>query len=190
MNKLKNLRAILVGLLCVGLLLIGIGVGVAFGEFSRFTYGGRAQLDGMVSRTFSGSLVLEEGETLHIPFVYASYGIYDAYQNIPIHGVQYQTDTSIPQGQVRVDVEYRSVYSAVQLSRYYLGNAEKNPDRTLTLYTCLQFGSPLALLMAYKDQALEDIRQHRLSDYDEILIDRVVFTVNPADQGRVVLTKP
>lgn len=190
MNKLKKLRVVMAGILCAGLLLVGIGVGVGFGEFSRFSYGGRTQLNGMVPRTFSESLVLEEGETLHVPSVYASYGTDGIYRDTPIRGVQYQTDVSVPQGQVQVDVEYRSVYSSVQVSRYYLSDFEKNPDRMLNLYTYLQFGSPLAVLMAYKDQALEDIRQHRLSDYDEILIDQVVITVNPADKGRVVLTKP
>lgn len=187
MSNLKKLRAVMAGLLCAGLLFVGIGVGVGFGEFSKFTYAGHTTLDGMVPRTYSEQLPLEEGETLHISPRHEFYGYWGAYPEEPNEGVQIKTDISIPNGQVKVDVEYRSVYSGIQVSRYYIGNGTTNLDRQLNIYTSPYYASPLAIIMAYKDQALEDIRQHKLGDYDEVLVDQVVITINPADADRVVL---
>ncbi len=187
MNKRKKARAVMAGILCAGLLFVGIGMGVAFGEFSKFTYAGRSTLDGMVPRTYSDRLTLEEGETLYVSTRYVPYSSMYTYQEEPAQGIQIKTDASVPSGQVQFDVAFRSVYSDIQISRYYLGDGTTNLDRQLNIYTTPHYGSPLAIFMAYKDRALEDIQHNKLGDYSEVLVDQVVITVHPTDADRVVL---
>lgn len=187
MSKLKKLRAVMAGILCAGLLLVGIGFGVGFGEFSSFTYAGHFPLDGMENQFYSEVLTLEEGANLHIAPQYISNGIMRASLVIPLRDIELATDNSIPSGQVKVDVSYRSVYSVIGINCYSTGNGTTNLDRQLNIYTTPPYTSPLAIFMTYKDRVLKDLQLRKLGDYDEILLDRVVITVNPADTDRIIL---
>lgn len=187
MSKLKKLRAVMAGILCAGLLLVGIGFGVAFGEFSSFTYAGHSELDGMVPRTYSDKLVLEDNARLYISANYSTYDPFNAYSGDPAQHVKLTTDSSVPKGHVKVNAMYRSVYSSLQFNCYRLNDDDSAPEWQMHLYTTPYYASPLAILMAYKDQVLEDIQQNRLGDYDEIIIEQVVITINPADADRIIL---
>lgn len=189
MRNLQKLRAAAAGILCAGLLLVGIGIGVGFVELSHFTYAGHFTLDGMTSQSYSEVLTLEDHTSLYVSPYYTPYGTISISHNTPVQGVDVETDSSLPTGQVRVDVTYRSVYSEVHLNCYEIGNGTTDPAWRLNIYTTPKSSSPLPIFMAYKDRVLNDIRQHKLGDYDEVLLDRVVIAVNPADKNRILLER-
>lgn len=186
MRDLKKFRTMMAGLLCGGLLLVGIGFGVGFGEFSRFSYGGTSTLNGMETRTSSEKLTLEDGEVLHLSPRCSFYGAFRFYYMDPLQGFQMETDSMVAPGTVLIQTDYRSVYSTVQL-RFYASDQIDGVLHQRAELCAVPDSTPLAVIMAYKNQVLADLHRNTLADYEEIQVDRVVVTVNPADAHRVIL---
>lgn len=173
-NK-RAFRLAMLGVLCAGLLMMGIGAGVAFAEYSSFTYAGqrvpeRAQLQ---SESFT-AVVDPEADKIAI----ASYG---AGLRQLAENARVEVSEELEPGTVQIDFQYRSVASKIRADwdRLPLGN-------TIRVHW-YNTGSDMDLLLTYKDQILEDIRARQLGDYGAIQLIEAVITVNPADAGKIIL---
>lgn len=173
-KRKKRFRLTMLGLLCGGLLLVGIGVGVAFAEYSAFTYAGQRVPE--QAREQSQSFTAEVDP--EAPWI-AIYGRGAGLEQLG-KAARIEVSEDLAPGTVRIDLQYRSVGSQIHASwnDAPLGNS-------IRLYYW-NSGGDVDMLMAYKDQILEDIRNHQLGDYVAVQLTEAVITVNPADAEKIV----
>lgn len=171
----KTFRLTMLGVLCAGLLLIGVGAGVAFAEFSDFTYGGQRTLNQAAEQTQTLTVPLPaEGAT----YIQAAVGPYA----VPLwEAGRIETRESVETGTAEISLRFKGV--DVKPS-YWYEDAEGSQE--INIYW-KDHGREAALFMAYKDQLLEDLMNRRLSDYIPVELTEMVVYVNPADADRVVL---
>lgn len=171
----KRFRWIMLGMLCAGLLLMGVGAGVAFAEYSSFTYAGeRLPENARLQNQSVTAMVDPEADKI----VISGYGT-GACQLAGIARIEVGED--LEPGTVRMDFQYQSVGPKLHVS--WDGDPLAS---TIRVYWDHQ-GSGIWLMMTYKDQVLEDIRNHRLGDYVALQLTEAVITVNPADAEKIVL---
>lgn len=171
----RTFRLTMLGVLCAGLLLIGIGAGVAFAEFSDFTYGGQRTLNQAAEQFQTLTVPLPAEGTTYIRCAAGPYAV-------PLgEAGQIETKESVETGTAEVSLRSRGV--DVNAS-YWFEDAEGSQE--INIYW-RDHGREVALFMAYKDQLLEDLINRRLSDYIPVELTEMVVYVNPADADRVVL---
>lgn len=172
-NK-KTFRLTMLGVLCAGLLLVGIGAGVAFAEYSAFTYAGERLPEWAQEQSQSFTAEVDP-DANWIVISGRSPGFEQLAETSRIEASEDQEP-----GTVRLDLQYRSMAPQIRVSwdQSPLGN-------TVRLYWA--GGSDVELLLAYKDQVLEDIRSHQIGDYVAGQLTEAVITVNPADEMKIVL---
>lgn len=162
---------ILIGVFCLGVLLCGIGTGVAFTEFSGFEYGGKYILGetDMQTEDFDVTFVPAEDRWTLI----GAGGAYVAGMG------EIQTDRSIPENTVRFHVTYNAkrakpfVYLDEQTNRiefsWYWRN---NNDET-------------ALMMEAKDILLKNLKEGKIASFDTVELEEVAVMVNPKNEDDV-----
>lgn len=175
MNNKRKLRMILLGVLCGGLLLAGIGAGICAFEFSGFSYGGSVVPMGenyTVTETFQ---VGKETAPVYLQsLLWNSREPLDTLTAV-------KTDASMEKGTVRVRVCYRKM-PGMEVNMY-IWQGEQQSCISLQQYT----ESELAMLVSYKDDLLADLKSRELHEYLPIHVESVEITVNPADEGRIRL---
>lgn len=181
---MRKLRITALILVCLGLLIGGIGIGMCFVEASSFTYRDTVRLNMTQEDTVFTSIYLDEEEKL------TGYEIYDSNsQNIVLSPdaqiPQIQTDSQLEEGVVQVEVAYRSIPG---FTPYLLTASLVNNEVQRILYISNGFMQPTAIL-SVKDQLLSDIKNRRIGEYQFAEITGVTFTVNPADRGKIELAQ-
>lgn len=173
-NHKKTFRLTMLGVLCAGLLLMGIGVGVAFAEYSSFTYAGQRMPEHAQAQSESFTAMLDPEADKIVIGGYGT-GVCQLAETARI-----EVSEELEPGTVRLDFQYRSIGSRIRV------NWDESPlGNTIHVYRYNR-GSDMDLLMAYKDQILEDIRDHRLGDYVALQLTEAVITVNSADAEKIV----
>lgn len=176
MKKLNKIRLMMVGLLCSGLLIVGIGFGIGFGELSQFTYAGSKLLSDATSKNFTDDVELfhQDGQVyIDVPFFNDPLELQDCLV----------TSESVKPGTIHIEAGYHSVISVPTVHHYLYGDLDTDDDEALYLSWS---ASPIALFFAYKDEILTDIQSRRLGDYQECEFSNLVITVNPADKDRII----
>lgn len=174
MRNKKTFRLTMLGVLCGGLLLVGVGAGVAFAEYSTFTYAGQrlpeqAQFQ---SQSFTAK-VDPEAEWIVI-------GGYGSGLDRLCETARVETSEALEPGTVRLDIQYRSAGLKLHASW------DKEPlGDSIRLYWD-GGGSGLDLLLACKNQLLADIRDHQIGDYATVQLTDAVITLHPADTEKLV----
>lgn len=165
----NKLRGIMAGLFCVGVLTGGIGTGVAFADFSGFTYAlVQADEEAFQTETFTYAIEPEyEGEI----WVQDHLGGERCYL---------KEDEEIRQG----TVEIRVVYDAERCSPMMSPQIDQEDDRILDLYLQV-YDSDLGNLMAVKDQFLEGLKNGQWREYQIEYVKSLECHVNPADVDRM-----
>ena len=157
---------------CVGVLLCGIGMGIAFTEFSGLAYGGTQILGGTDMKTANLDVEFEpEEEVWNIVGTKLWHQRYYGYYG-GVSDTDVRTDNSVPLNTVRFSVTY---------------NAKRvEPFTSLDLDSAtIGFGwywnedDELALMMEAKDQVLQNLKEGRLVSFDVVEIEQVVVFVNP-----------
>ncbi len=171
-RKDKNrLRGIMAGLFCVGVLTGGIGTGVAFADFSRFTYAlVQADEGAFQTETFTYKIEQEDGERIWIRDYLGGERCY------------VKADGQISQG----TVEIRVVYDAGRCSPVMTPRKDQEDERILDLYLEV-YDSDLGNFMAVKDQFLEGLKDGQWREYQSEYVKSVECHVNPADVDKMRL---
>lgn len=171
----KRFRWIMLAMLCAGLLTVGIGAGVAFAEYSTFTYAGQ-RVPGQAQTQSQSFTAAVDPEAKRITISgYDGSGFHRLSEMAKI-----EVSKDLEPGTVRFDLRYQSIGRKIRADWN-----ESPQENTIWLYWTGE--SDMDILMAYKDQILEDIRSRQLGDYTAILLEEVVITVNPVDAGKILL---
>ena len=176
---MRKIRLVLLGVLCAGLLVCGIGTGVTLTEVSAFSYGGQQLLESAQLRTQSLTVTLDLPEST----VYLEDLLYSWGSDVRLMDVsRLEISDDVPAGTLRLDATYDS--AGPELAVWNESWAEGNQE---WVHLSWQAADDLALLFSCKDQLLSDLRAHRLNSYVPAELREMVVTVNPADADRIVL---
>ena len=176
---MRKTRLILLGILCSGLLLCGIGAGVTLAEVSSFSYSGRQLIQSMENRTQTLTVSLESSNSTVQLQNYLD--VYDS--DVRLEDVcRLESSDTVAPGTLELEASYDTAGPEIKPWNDYW--PEENME---LLHLGWYSGDELAMLLSCKDQILSDIRNHQLGTYLPVQINEIVITANPADVGRILL---
>lgn len=152
----------LIGAFCGGVLLCGLGAGIAFIEFTELHYGGTQYLGKTQMRTEDFDVEFEPGEEKTDVI-----GLY--------HWVEegLTVDQKIPENTVRL----RVTYNAARIEPH----ARLDEDNDIVLYYHMEDEDDIALVMEAKDVILQNLKAGSIVSLDTIGIEEINVLVNPAN---------
>lgn len=172
---MRKLRIALMGLFLMGVLLGGIGTGIAFAEYTMLEYGGTKFLgeENLVTQNLDFRIP-EEADVIMLE---AGYQVYRYVKEI-------EEDRSVPVGVVRYEVTYNDQVADLQLN-YRTWDTDEDVSGVLRLNSSY-FADDFELFMTYKDPILNDLKEGKISNYRMEYITDIKIKVNPdtADQVR------
>lgn len=167
---MKKYHTILIGIFAAGVLMTGIGAGVAFTEFSALTYGGKELIGETEMRTEVFDVEFEPAEERQ--FIG---GWYDWEQTDVL------TDVSVPENTVRFQVTYNE--KQIVPHAYWAED-----ERTIYLHQrWIGEEDDMELIMEAKDIFLKNLKEGRLVSFDTKGMEEVTIWVNPANENDVRL---
>ena len=190
---MRKLQIVLLSVFAAGVLLGGIGTGIAFGEYSSMRYEGTVYLDEkeLVTEEFVYDFEPAEGEKIVLAHSY--WGDDENDGNI------LQEDASVPEGQIVYDItynpnrarpelvfekaapEWEAAPDAAELTVEEAAQ-EKTAESRVSgyLYVSARYiGDDFDLLMKNKDKILADMKQGKFASYRTSYITKVRVRVNP-----------
>lgn len=162
---------ILIVIFCIGVLICGLGTGIAFMEFSSLTYGGKQMIGKTKMVTENVDVPFEPGEEPYL--VWGQWGW---------EQTEIVTDSKVPEGTVRFQVTYNAEYVAP--------HAYLNEEAKEFHFTCRWTGDDedeIGLLMEAKDLVLQNLKERKIISLDRIELEEVVVLVNPENEKDVRL---
>lgn len=166
---MRKLHMVLLGTFLAGVLMAGIGTGIAFGEYSSFEYDGTVYLGEEVTEEIDYSFNPSEDEAVLLN--YCQWG--DRTKDTLI-----VEDASIPIGVVRYKVTYNEKLVRPELIFWDVEN-EKSERRVVVELAGNYLGDDFTLLMENKDKILEGLKQKKIASYTIDDIMDVEILVNP-----------
>lgn len=179
-NKLNGM--LFAGLL-VGVLLMGLGGGIAFAEYMGFDYEDLSE--GEHARvTDESSFTMEADECL---LAYVDNLTFD--ESVPVGTVLIKTEYNPATVSVGLDVDTGSTCGNGRGAGYGNGRecAFAYPSVTvINAYPCYTTDG-FELFMQHKDQILQGLKEGRVISYETDYYYRTSAVANPADEGRVFI---
>lgn len=167
MNKLHG---ILLGVFCAGVLLCGLGTGVAFTEFSALTYGEKQTVGKTDIRTETIDVEFEAGEETQ--------NITCWYYRKPNEVLP---DKNVPLNTVRFCV----TYNAQRVEPYAYWDEKDGTIELLCHWNDAE--DDIELMMEAKDLVLQNLREGKIISFDVVDVEEVTILVNPASVEEVRL---
>lgn len=179
---MRRLQKVLLGALGGGVLLCGIGTGVAITEFSSLSYAGERT----VGETDMETATLEAE-------IDPEAGTWALSENLPWGGeTEFAADESVPENTVRFQVVYNAkritpkVQAAVYTEEYVDENGDYQEKEwpVLELYGIWEEQDEVKLFMEVKDIFLEELKEGKISSYQEpAYVEQVKVFYNPANEA-------
>ena len=179
---MRKIKKILIGTLLTGVLLGGIGTGMALVEYSSFAYAGEKTIgeENLVTREIDFKFEPEKGKLMVV------HGYWDR-RNYPN---ALEEDETVPIGVVRYVVTHNSRLTDVALNfdTYNQEDTEEEEieaemeETPLQGYLSLQVryvGNDFEMFMQSKDEILKELKQKQISSYNVAYITDVRIKVNP-----------
>ena len=167
---MKKYHIILIGIFAAGVLLTGIGAGVAFTEFSALTYGGKEIVGETEMRTEAFDVEFEPGDERQFIGGWYNWAQTDIL-----------TDAGIPENTVR----FRATYNGERIFPHAVWEEENN--QAALLWRWVSEEDDMELMMKAKDLFLENLKEGRIISFDTPGMEEVTVTVNPANKDDVHL---
>ncbi|GFI61865.1 hypothetical protein IMSAG049_01036 [Clostridiales bacterium] len=182
-----------------GILICGLGTGVAFAQYSKFEYVGEKMVGSidLVSETFEETM--PESGTVYV----STYGLRDR--------IKFKADANVPADKIMFDVVYNPdrVYMNVNKNEVlrdpvvievvvdengrelyrtdYYDEAElKYEPETVFQVGGYKYTSDMKDFFEIKDDLLNDLKRQRIATYDVIYMDSLTVRVNPANIDKLV----
>ena len=169
-SKRRRLWLVLTGLFAVGVLLGGIGTGIAFGEYTSLEYTGQILVGEMETKTLDFSYTPEEGKKLML--AYCDGGDRD-------RATLVEQDSTVPQDVIRYQVTYNR--ETIQPYLYYAQAENGEEGLTGVLYLRRNdSGDDFGLFMKYKDRMLSLLREKKLAEYRTAGVTDIRVLVHPS----------
>lgn len=180
---MRNIQKVFIGIFLSGVLLGGIGTGIALGEFSSLSYGGKKIIgeENFVTKEMDFELP-EDEKTV----ILAYQGYRENWKGSLVE------DPSVPAGVIRFQVTYNEnvidpqiyfhEYEQEEISRE---EGVQETDEALEetsgelFLTTDYIGDDFQIFMENKDKILADLKQKTLSSYQVVYIKEVTVRVNP-----------
>ncbi len=187
-NRVRKIQMILMGVFVCGVLLGGIGTGIAFVEYSSFAYAGEKTIgeEYLVTRQLDQAFDPAKGR---VGIEAGWYGYEDG--DSPV-----VADPSVPENLVRYEVTYNEkavrpyvVYDGFedpdQPGGTVTSGEEPSPEsrermQGRTILRVRYTGNDFALWMACKDDFLKELRERKIASYRQVTVADVKVKVNPA----------
>lgn len=184
---MRNVQKILIGVFVAGVVLGGIGTGIALEEFSGLRYGGRTVVgeEHLVTRELDFHFPIE-GKTLILGY---NYNGRLKQEELLVE------DITVPVGTIRYEVTYNEqvVKPFLQFDEYEEEEVEEETweeeetksEKSEPIYAGIlrlrasYIGNGFELFMENKDRILEELRQKKLSSYELAEITNLRIRVNP-----------
>lgn len=183
---MRKIHIALLGIFVFGVLLGGIGTGIAFGEYSAFDYEGKVLLgeDKLVTKSFEYTFEPEsEGNII----------LSDCFWGDWEKDSLVVEDQSIPVGVVRYQVTYNKDMVRPELIFWKMTEAEKDEntaeeqesvqekkrEKTVLELRCFTQQDDFAIMMEHKDRILEDLKNKKIAEYEAVSVTDVSVHVNP-----------
>lgn len=162
---------VMAGLLVGGILLAGVGSGIAFAEYSEFEYGGEKTLENSeyITKTLDYKVPKDmiKNQVVHM--------------DIPDHywSQTVEEDASVPKDSIRIEVEYLTDQKDItpQMNEQIMTDIGSNM-KYLQL-DCGYYYRDMHDFMRGKDIVLADLKNHTLSDYKMDGIQKIRIFINP-----------
>lgn len=178
---MRKIQKLLIGIFFGGVLLGGIGTGIALVEYSSFAYAGETKIgdENLVTRDFDYKFDTAKGKIA----VGCGWWKYEQY------GSRVETDEAVPQGTIRYAITYNDRTTQPYLVYDEAPEAEEvtvegSGEEQEIIQGRLDVGirnivSDFALWMECKDIVLKDLKQRRIASYDVAYITDIKIKVNP-----------
>lgn len=170
---MRKIYKIIGGMLVAGVLLAGIGSGVAFAEYSNFEYGGEKVLEysKYITKTLDYQVPKQENA--------------EAKQKLYVEILEgrwrstIEEDISVPKDTIRFEIQYLTDRKDIKplVEEMVWGNGNKAKK-----YICLECDysyNDVRDFMRIKNVLLEDLKEHTLSDYQMDGVKSVKILINP-----------
>lgn len=171
---MRKIHKIIGGMLVAGVLLAGIGSGVAFAEYSNFEYGGEKVLEDSkyITKTLTYQVPKQEDaeakQKLYVE-------ILEGHWRSTI-----EEDASVPKDIIRFEIQYltdrKDIKPKVE-ERTWTNQGDK-VKQYIQLDSAYSYNE-IRDFMRIKDVLLEDLKAHTLSDYQMDGIKSIKILVNP-----------
>ena len=178
---MKN-RKILLGALFTGLLMSGLGAGIAITDFSEFTYGGKINIfeENVVTETFSVNVSPENSDYILVNVPYS----YSLNEN---DSMFFSMDETLPDNTIEMELSYvpdlyqplklftnifkDSDFSPVEIvgeGEIIVENYNENSDKTINSVSVAEkyTNDDIQIFMLLKDNVLKDIKNKKVYDYN------------------------
>lgn len=181
---MRRCHKILLGILCGGVLLGGIGTGIAIGEFSALKYAGVKTLGEtrMETRELEEEIDPEQG------FWHINLACPGAFESVLVK------DESVPENTVRFRVTYNAARVSPKLQAFvdtctYQEEEEaytQKQDPILELYCAWEEQDETELFMEMKDDFLKNLKEGKIASYEEpSYVEDVEVRINPANEDDI-----
>ncbi len=171
MNRRNQLRGMAAGVFCIGVLLGGVGTGIAFADFSSFSY-----------RAISVSEEELETETFTYEILPKDEGLVRVSRWLCDQPCVIKEQEEVPENLVEVKV----VYNPKLCKPHMQARRNEGGETYLSLYMDF-YESDIGRIMKYKDQFLEGIREGELREFRENYVEQVEYRVNPVNRDKVCM---
>lgn len=172
---MRKIQKILTGVFLGGVLLGGIGTGVAFVEYSSFAYAGEKQIgqQNLVTRELDFQFEAEKGK------IRVVHGFWE--QSMTERGIE--TDENVPEGTIRYLVTYNKNRTEPVLEFEEAEEEEKKEGKENEqgyLQLCFyDVGNDLEIFLEGKEEFLKELKEKKISYYDVAYVTEVKIKVNP-----------
>lgn len=166
---MSRLHKRLILIFCFGVLLCGVGMGIAFSEFSSLSYGGRLVLGETDIRTETLDVEFEPDEEAR-----------RVLWGISLHNPVLLTDNSVPVNTVRFQVTYNA--NRVEPFAYF-----SEEDGIVFSWYWKAHEDEMALMMEAKDVVFRNLKEGRLVSFKEPDIEEVKVFVNAASEEDITM---
>ncbi len=165
---MRKLHKILLAVFCSGVLLCGLGAGLAFIEFSELHYGGMQYVGKTQMCTEDMDVEFEPGE-----------------EKTDITGrYWWRTNDVIYDKEVPVNtVRLRVTYNAARIEPY----AHLDNENDIVFYYHIINEDEMALIMEAKDVILQNLRAGSIVSVDTAGLEKVVVLINPENAEDVMV---
>lgn len=187
MKKYGMMTALFAG----GLLLIGIGGGISFAEYTSFSYGGEKMMgDGQmtVSR-------IEQERTEGIPFQIVYYNEMDIVEdeNLPddklVFEFTYNPEYTEPQVKMYVEetdeIPEGTSYNDLADGEEKEENKEKN-NRKESFHIWKNSKNGIGMMCRVKDEVLKAVKERKIYDYDTDFVEKITVYMSPEAKSDMV----
>lgn len=177
---MRNITKILLSVMCAGILLSGIGTGIAIAEYTSLEYTGRHILGeaNLKQENIDTVVVPVEGKKILISEYYMTSDIvYD--DTIPMNTIRFSVKYN-PE-LIRVGVRYEeAVYDELE-------SGEETQFQGTVRMNNTYLGNGFDLFMEYKDRILSDLKQGKIGSYEVKDIENLEIWMNPQMKESVEL---